>query len=86
MKHGLEDIHIMEVLKDVFGLLSVVVVVEIIGFVGEVVLSEDSFDCVVFICIFLDEFRGNGGVRSQRCKLEVLSQPGSSFMSAVLEN
>ena len=82
MKHGLED---MEVLKDVIGLLSVVVVVEIIGFVGEVVLSEDSFDGVVKE-VFLDEFLGNGGVRSQRCKLEVLSQPGSSFMSVVLEN
>jgi len=83
VKHGLED---MEVLKDVNGLLSVVVVVvEIIGFVGEVVLSEDSFDGVVKE-VFLDEFLGNGGVRSQRCKLEVLSQPGSSFMSAVLEN
>jgi hypothetical protein len=82
VKHGLED---MEVLKDVIGLLSVVVVVEIIGFVGEVVLSEDSFDGVVKE-VFLDEFLGNGGVRSQRCKLEVLSQPGSSFMSAVLEN
>jgi hypothetical protein len=50
-----------------------------------VVLSEDSFDGVVKE-VFLDEFLGNGGVRSQRCKLEVLSQPGSSFMSAVLEN
>ncbi len=82
MKHGLED---MEVLKDVIGLLSVVVVLEIIGFVGEVVLSEEDFDGVAK-AIFLDEFLGNGGVRSQRCKLEVLSQPGSSFMSAVLEN
>ncbi len=79
MKHGLEDV---DVLKANVGLLSVVVIVV---FVGVVVLSEDSFDGVPKE-VFLDEFLGNGGVRSQRCKLEVLSQPGSSFMSAVLEN
>jgi hypothetical protein len=79
VKHGLENV---DILKANVGLLSVVVIVV---FVGVVVLSEDSFDGVVKE-VFLDEFLGNGGVRSQRCKLEVLSQPGRSFMSAVLEN